>query len=230
MESNLAAWTAVTGPEATSNILKARGSLAGAYAEIGDLQRAVPMYEAVLADAERILGPDDPVISTAVNNVGYAYSLLGDLARTIEYYERGLAERLRVFGPDDLSTLLSRMNLAYAHMTAGHVAEAAAMYKAVIADQIRLFGPDNAMTLSAREGLASRTRKPVTKHVRRPCWRKSSRTRRGSSARCIRQPLPPATTWRRVWPGAGRPRAPWRFSVTWRGRRSAFSDPITLSR
>lgn len=154
MESNLAAWTAVTGPEATSNILKARGSLAGAYAEIGDLRRAVPMYESVLADAERILGPDDPVTSTAVNNVGYAYSLLGDLARAIEYYERGLADRLRVFGPDHLSTLLSRMNLAFAHRSAGHVAEAAAMYKAVIADQIRLFGPDNAMTLSAREGLA----------------------------------------------------------------------------
>ncbi|CCI52002.1 tetratricopeptide repeat protein [Nostocoides jenkinsii] len=40
--------------------LLSRNNLAGAYRSAGDLGRAIPLYEATLADRERVLGPDHP--------------------------------------------------------------------------------------------------------------------------------------------------------------------------
>ncbi|MEU6151496.1 tetratricopeptide repeat protein [Actinosynnema sp. NPDC047251] len=37
-----------------------RNNLAAAYESAGDLGRAIPLYEATLADRERVLGPGHP--------------------------------------------------------------------------------------------------------------------------------------------------------------------------
>jgi hypothetical protein len=37
-----------------------RNNLAGAYESVGDLGRAIPLFEQTLADRTRVLGPDHP--------------------------------------------------------------------------------------------------------------------------------------------------------------------------
>ncbi|WP_081915850.1 tetratricopeptide repeat protein [Saccharothrix sp. NRRL B-16314] len=38
-----------------------RNSLTAAHLAVGDLERATPLFEAALADTERVPGPDHPV-------------------------------------------------------------------------------------------------------------------------------------------------------------------------
>ncbi len=42
------------------NTLGSRNNLAGAYQSAGQLERAIPLFEATLHDSERMLGPDHP--------------------------------------------------------------------------------------------------------------------------------------------------------------------------
>ncbi|MEU8393665.1 tetratricopeptide repeat protein, partial [Nonomuraea sp. NPDC048892] len=56
-----------------------RNNLAGAYQSAGDLVRAVSLYEATLADSERVLGGDHSTTRTVRGNLaGAADQMLGD--------------------------------------------------------------------------------------------------------------------------------------------------------
>ena len=79
---------------------------------LGDLGRAIPLYEQTLADRERVLGPDHPDTLASRNNLACAYQAAGDLGRAIPLFEQTLADRERVLGPDHPDTLTSRNNLA----------------------------------------------------------------------------------------------------------------------
>ncbi|RSM32828.1 tetratricopeptide repeat-containing protein, partial [Amycolatopsis balhimycina DSM 5908] len=72
--------------------LSSRNNLAYAYQAMGDLGRAIPLYEANLADSERVLGPDHPDTLSSRNNLAYAYQAMGDLGRAIPLYEANLAD------------------------------------------------------------------------------------------------------------------------------------------
>ncbi len=49
-----------------------RSNLAGAYESAGRLGEAIDLYEAALADCERILGPDHPTTVTVRDNLAAA--------------------------------------------------------------------------------------------------------------------------------------------------------------
>ncbi|ANN16278.1 hypothetical protein SD37_11880 [Amycolatopsis orientalis] len=49
--------------------LISRNNLASAYRAVGDLARAIPLYEATLADSERVLGPDHPTTQIVRSNL-----------------------------------------------------------------------------------------------------------------------------------------------------------------
>ncbi|KOV86225.1 tetratricopeptide repeat protein, partial [Nocardia sp. NRRL S-836] len=72
------------------NTLTSRNNLAGAYGSAGDLGRAIPLFEATLADRERVLGPDHPNTLTSRNNLAGAYGSAGDLGRAIPLFEATL--------------------------------------------------------------------------------------------------------------------------------------------
>ncbi|MBO0517612.1 tetratricopeptide repeat protein, partial [Streptomyces beijiangensis] len=109
-----------------------RGNLALAVDEAGDLDRAIPLYEAALEASDDILGPD------------HAYTLK---------FGREFADSVRVLGPDDNDTLASRTNLAVAYGAAGHHAHALTHYEAALSGYERVFGPDHPLTVDARERL-----------------------------------------------------------------------------
>ena len=115
---------------------------------------SIELYEQVLAERERVLGPDHPDTLTIRNNLAGAYKSAGRLAEAIELYEQVLADRVRVLGPDHPDTLTVRNNLAGAYKSAGRLAEAVELFERVLAERERVLGPDHPDTLAARNNLA----------------------------------------------------------------------------
>ncbi|MGH9279518.1 MAG: tetratricopeptide repeat protein, partial [Acidimicrobiales bacterium] len=128
--------------------------LALAYESAGDLGRATAMFEATLADRERVLGPGHADTLAARNNLAFAYQSAGDLGRAIPMHEATLADFERVLGPDHPHTLTSRNNLASAFASAGDLGRAIPMHEATLADCERVLGPDHPDTLTSRNNLA----------------------------------------------------------------------------
>jgi tetratricopeptide (TPR) repeat protein len=93
--------------------------------ELGDsAAQTIQIAEPLLADCERILGPDHPDTLTSRNNLAAAYRAAGRAAEAIALHERTLADRERILGPDHPDTLQSRNNLAATYRAAGRAAEA----------------------------------------------------------------------------------------------------------
>ena len=91
--------------------LTSRNNLAYAYEAAGQLDQAIPLYEATLTDRERVLGPDHPDTLTFRNNLAYAYREAGQLGQAIPLYEATLTDSERVLGPDHPTTRIVRNNL-----------------------------------------------------------------------------------------------------------------------
>jgi tetratricopeptide (TPR) repeat protein len=134
--------------------LMSRSNLAFAYRAGGDLGRAVPLFEQVLADRERVLGAEHPDTLMSRSNLALAYQAGGDLGRAVPLLEEVLADLERVLGVDDPDTLISRNNLAFAYQAGGDLGRAVPLYEEVLADLERVLGVDDPDTLMSRSNLA----------------------------------------------------------------------------
>ena len=140
--------------------LASRGKLAYVYQAAGDLGRAIPLYEQVLADRQRVLGQDHPDTLAACGNLAYAYQAAGDLGRAIPLYEQALADSVRVLGQDHPDTLAACGNLAYAYQAAGDLGRAIPLYEQALADSVRVLGEDHPQTTIVRGNLAAARQQP----------------------------------------------------------------------
>ena len=75
--------------------------------------------ERLVADQERVLGPDHPDTLASRNNLALAYRAAGRFDEAISLHEQNLAARERVLGPDHPETLSCASNLATAYQAAG---------------------------------------------------------------------------------------------------------------
>ncbi|MFC9610388.1 tetratricopeptide repeat protein, partial [Streptomyces sp. NPDC056938] len=89
-----------------------------AYQAAGDLDRAIPLMEATLAQREQILGDTHPDTLTSRNNLAGAFFTAGDLGRAIPLLEATVAQCEQVLGDTHPSTLTSHHNLANARQKA----------------------------------------------------------------------------------------------------------------
>ena len=89
-----------------------RGEVANAYTSAGRTGEAVELGEQVLADRERILGPEHPDTLEARGNLAASYWSAGRTDDAFELDERVLADFERILGDDHRSTLIARGNLA----------------------------------------------------------------------------------------------------------------------
>ena len=108
----------------------------------------------LVADAEEILGPQDPCTLTCRHNLAIAYQQAGRDDKAIELYERNLKDRERILGIDDLATLTSRNSLATAYHDASRDG-AVDLYEKNLADRERILGIDHADTRASRNNLAT---------------------------------------------------------------------------
>jgi tetratricopeptide (TPR) repeat protein len=141
-------------------------------------QQAIIIGEPLIADQERVLGPDHPDTLAARNNLANAYQAAGRTDEAVTLHEQVLAGRKRVLGPDHPHTAQSQKNLAAARRAA-RVGEAiadkqaradpetialqaqasaglgaVALHARVLADRQEMLGPDHPDTLAARNNLA----------------------------------------------------------------------------
>jgi tetratricopeptide (TPR) repeat protein len=144
------------GEELTGMLLGLRGWALYHLNELGDsAAQAILTGDPLVADCERVLGPDHPSTLTTRNNLAYAYRAAGRAAEAIPLHEQTLAAREQALGPDHPSTLTSRNNLAEDYREAGRAAEAIPLHEQTLADRERVLGPDHPHTLASRNNLAA---------------------------------------------------------------------------
>ena len=134
--------------------LEGANDIARAYESAGRLGEAIALYEQVLADRTRVLGPDHPDTLSSRNNLAYAYISVGRLADAIALYEQTDADSVRVLGPDHPDTFVSRNNLAFVYELVGRFDEAFTLRRQTLDDCVRIFGEEHAETLASRSYLA----------------------------------------------------------------------------
>ena len=75
---------------------------------MGDVAAALRAYKALLADQERVLGPDHPETLTARHNIAMWTKQHGDKRVSVEQLAAVYEDRKRVLGPDHLDTVITR--------------------------------------------------------------------------------------------------------------------------
>ncbi|WP_329468725.1 tetratricopeptide repeat protein [Streptomyces sp. NBC_01431] len=85
----------------------------------GDAAGAAAAFEQILADRQRVLGPDHPNTLTARKDLAVLHGLTGDSADAARALAELLADCERVLGPDHPNTLAVRSHLARLRGRAG---------------------------------------------------------------------------------------------------------------
>jgi len=115
VHEHAAPFSGEAGSDLTLAVLRLRGWAVWFLLHLGDsAAQAIAVAGPLLADRERVLGPDHPDTLTSRSNLAVAYRAAGRAAEAIPLHERTLADRERVLGPDHPDTLASRDNLAAA--------------------------------------------------------------------------------------------------------------------
>lgn len=136
LEEPVTALAVLLGPD-HAHTLTARNSLAAAYRETGDPDKAASMFEQVLHGTLNLVGPDHPLSLTARNNLAGACRETGETVRAVELYEQVIDDAARLLGPNHPDTLSARNNLALAHEAAGDLAQAADHLERLVEDAQR---------------------------------------------------------------------------------------------
>ncbi len=124
--------------------------------ELGDsMPHAIAIGEPLIADLERVLGPDHPDTLNARNSLAAAYQAAGRAADAIPLFEHILVAQQRVLGPKHPDTLTSQNNLAATYQDVGRFAEAILLFELTLAARERLLGPDHPDTMRLTDNLAA---------------------------------------------------------------------------
>ncbi|MHC3475295.1 tetratricopeptide repeat protein [Streptomyces sp. 7R007] len=115
---------------------------------------AVSYWERVSADAQRLLGDDDPATLIERGNLALAYNRAGRTREAITWLEQVAADAERFLGHDHPITLTALTNLAISYLNAERIEEATAIQELIVADRERLLGNGDPRTVTARGNLA----------------------------------------------------------------------------
>jgi len=90
------------------------GNLATAYSRMGEIRKAITLYEQALQLAQSRADRDNE--GTWLNNLGMCFGDLGQNARAIDYYQRGLAIKNAVGNRSGESTALGNLGTLYSEL------------------------------------------------------------------------------------------------------------------
>ncbi len=161
LQTTKAAWSFAadfrsrTLPEDHPELQKARGNLAAALSDLGDLPGARALEEQVLAVRSRTLPEDHPELQTARGNLALTMSDLGDLVGARALEEQVLAARSRTLPEDHTHLQAARLNLALTMFALGDLHGARALFAQVHAIYSRTLPEDHPNLQTARGNLAA---------------------------------------------------------------------------
>ena len=122
--------------------------------ELGDtMPHAIAIGEPLIADIDRLLGPEHPDTVRARSDLARAYHHTGRVADAVPLVEQVLTAREQLFGAEHARTLVARNNLATAYRAIGRAVEAIGLFEENLAACERLFGADHPRTLASRHSL-----------------------------------------------------------------------------
>jgi tetratricopeptide (TPR) repeat protein len=122
--------------------------------ELGDtMPHAITIGEPLIADLDRLLGPEHPDTVRARSDLARAYHQTGRVADAVPLVEQVLTAREQLFGAEHARTLVARNNLASAYRATGRAADAIKLFEENLAACERLFGADHPRTLASRHSL-----------------------------------------------------------------------------
>ncbi|MBD0692984.1 tetratricopeptide repeat protein [Streptomyces sp. CBMA123] len=140
-----------TGGDAARAVIRARAAEA---ALLGPGRAAVRRWELLVADAIRMLGPDDPETLAVYGNHAGVVGAGGDHAWAVQLYEDLVDRCEQVLGPNHRESLVARNGHALNLGNLGRHAEAAKLLEPLIDDCARELGPGHPETLIARNNQA----------------------------------------------------------------------------
>jgi len=105
------------------------GNLGSAYADLGEVRRAIEYYEQALTLAREV--GDRRNEGNQLGNLGLAYADLGEVRRAIEYYEQALAIRREIGDRRGEGNDLGNLGIAYAAL--GEVRRAIGTFEQALA-------------------------------------------------------------------------------------------------
>jgi tetratricopeptide (TPR) repeat protein len=119
------------------------------------VQKALPLYEHILAKRAATLGADHPDTLRSMNNLAVAYQTAGQLQKALPLYEQTLAKRTATLGADHPDTLTTMNNLASAYLAAGQLQKALPLLEDTLAKRTAKQGADHPDTLRSLANLAA---------------------------------------------------------------------------
>ena len=134
-------------------VLQARAELVSLLVARGDFDEAIRRGEELVADADRLLGPDDPISVSCANTLGLALSAASRSADAERPLRRVLAAR-RAADRDELNAAIAASNLAHCVKDLGRYEEAEPLLREALDAYERELGPHTA-TVQARGALAA---------------------------------------------------------------------------
>jgi tetratricopeptide (TPR) repeat protein len=132
-----------------------RARIANSLWAQGVVLAARTLGEQVLADDQRILGPDHPNTLSAAGNLANMLYAAGAFAAARSLQEQLLAQMQRVLGPDHPDTVKITGNLANTLLAQGDFDAARKLQERVRGDSRRILGPDHQVTIRAGGNLAA---------------------------------------------------------------------------
>jgi len=119
------------------------GVLALRYRTQGNYAKAEPLYQRSLEFSEKALGPDHPVVATALNNLAELYKARDNYAEAEPLSRRSLAISEKALGPDHPDVGITLDNLAGLYYAQGKYAEAEPLLQRSLAILEKALGPDH---------------------------------------------------------------------------------------
>ena len=94
------------------NFAMAKAMAAGAYRELGKLDKAESYLKDAYLKIAMAHGEDNMACSAILNSMGMLYKKQGKMERSLDSYERSLKVRCELLGEDHPDSLATRHNLA----------------------------------------------------------------------------------------------------------------------
>jgi len=122
---------------------------------VGKYNEALPLVQRVLEIRERILGPDNRGVATALNRLAILYAIKGEYAKAEPLYQRALLTMEKALGPDHPDVASSLNALAILYRSRGDYAKAEQLYLRALLIWEKALGPDSSYVANALFNLAN---------------------------------------------------------------------------
>ena len=140
--------------DACSGSLSLRVACGTALQQLGDLQRARPLFEGALAANREIHGDGHPVVAASLSNLAGIMRQLGELHGAHALFKSALDSQLQSYGDAHPVVATSRANLASVLRKLGQRAEARALFEQALASDVKTYGNDHPEVAITRANLA----------------------------------------------------------------------------